>query len=375
MYTPFNKPYLSGKEMNYISQALASGKTSGDGFFTKKCQAFFEKKYGFKKCLLTTSCTSALEMAALLLNIQQGDEIIMPAYTFVSTANAFVLRGSKIVFADSYRNNPNIDPMEIEGLITPKTKAIVVVHYAGIACDMDVIMAIAQRYNLFVVEDAAHAVDSYYKDQALGGLGHLAAFSFHETKNIISGEGGMLIINDEQFLQRAEIIWEKGANRAAFFRGEVERYEWIDVGSSFLPSEITAAFLFAQLESLEDIQQKRSAIWNQYYEKLKPLENKKKIALPELPEYASNNGHIFYIVLPSFSKRQQLIGALKNEGIEAYFHYLSLHKSPFYRDRDDGRKRPNCDRFSDCLLRLPLFYELEEAEIARICKSIIFSLS
>lgn len=375
MYTPFNKPYLSGKEMNYISRALASGKISGDGFFTKECQAFFEKKYGFKKCLLTTSCTSALEMAALLLNIQQGDEIIMPAYTFVSTANAFVLRGGKIVFADSCRNNPNIDPMEIEGLITPKTKAIVVVHYAGIACDMDVIMAIAQRYNLLVVEDAAHAVDSYYKGQALGGLGHLAAFSFHETKNIISGEGGMLVINDEQFLQRAEIIWEKGANRAAFFRGEVERYEWIDVGSSFLPSEITAAFLFAQLESLEDIQQKRSAIWNQYYKKLKPLENKKKIALPELPEYASNNGHIFYIVLPSFSKRRQLIKALKNKGIEACFHYLSLHKSPFYRDRDDGRKRPNCDRFSDCLLRLPLFYELEEAEIARICESIIFSLS
>ena len=251
MKIPFNKPFLSGNETKYIEEAVRSMKISGDGIFTKKCHAFFEEKYGFLKCLLTTSCTDALEMAAILIDIQAGDEVIMPSYTFVSTANAFVLRGAKIVFADSLPDHPNIDVSKIEALITPKTKAIVPVHYGGVACDMDVIMELAKRYNLFVIEDAAQAVDSFYKGLPLGGIGHLAAFSFHETKNIISGEGGMLVINDAQFAERAEIIREKGTNRSQFYRGEVDKYGWMDIGSSFLPSDIIAAFLFAQLENLD----------------------------------------------------------------------------------------------------------------------------
>jgi len=262
---PFNKPYLTGKEAHYLYHAVYSGKISGNGMFTQKCHNFFVQRYGFKKCLLTTSCTDALEMAAILIDIKQGDEVIMPSYTFVSTANAFVLRGATIVFADSGASNPNIDAEKLESLITPKTKAIVPVHYAGIACDMDKIMALAEKYNLFVIEDAAQAIDSYYNGRPLGSIGHLAAFSFHETKNIISGEGGMLVINDERFFRRAEIIWEKGTNRAEFFRGEVNKYGWVDIGSSFLPSEIIAAFLYAQLENLDDIQLKRKSIWNKYY--------------------------------------------------------------------------------------------------------------
>lgn len=360
MKIPFNKPYLTGKEAHYLYQAVLSGKISGNGQFTKKCQQFFEKKYGFKKCLLTTSCTDALEMAAILLAIKEGDEVIMPSYTFVSTSNAFVLRGAKIVFADSCSDNPNIDPAQIEQLITPKTKAIVVVHYAGVACDMDPIMDIANQYNLFVVEDAAQAIDSYYKSKPLGGIGHLAAFSFHETKNIISGEGGMLVINDDRFLDRAEIIWEKGTNRSAFFRGEVDKYGWVDIGSSFLPSEIIAAFLYAQLENLEDIQGRRKQMWQQYNEGLESLSTNGILGLPNIPAYATNNAHMFYLVLPNTEQRQALIMALKSKGIHAVFHYLSLHLSPFYKDKHDGRSLPNCDRFADCLVRLPFYYELTE---------------
>ncbi len=254
---PFNKPYLTGKETQYIEEAVKSGKISGNGLFTQKCQTFFETEFGFKKVLLTTSCTDALEMCAILANIEFGDEVIVPSFTFVSTALAFVRQGAQIVFADSYLDNPNIDAERIEELITKNTKAIVVVHYAGIACDMDKIMAIANKYNLIVIEDAAQAIDSYYKGKPLGSIGHMAAFSFHETKNIISGEGGMLTINDEKFIDRAEIIWEKGTNRSAFFRGEIDKYNWVDIGSSFLPSEIIAAFLWAQIENLEIIQKKR----------------------------------------------------------------------------------------------------------------------
>ena len=254
---PFNKPYLSGKESQYIIEAVQSGKISGDGMFTKKCHSFFENNFGFKKCLLTTSCTDALEMAAILLDIKPGDEVIMPSYTFVSTANAFVLRGAKIIFCDSNSQNPNLDVTLIEPLISKSTKAIVAVHYAGIACDMDAIMKLAIKYNLFVVEDAAQAIDSFYKGRRLGSIGNLAAFSFHETKNIQSGEGGMLVINDDRFIKRAEIIREKGTNRSAFFRGEVDKYSWVDIGSSFLPSDIIAAFLFAQLEHIEQIQERR----------------------------------------------------------------------------------------------------------------------
>ncbi|MDR3056584.1 MAG: dTDP-4-amino-4,6-dideoxygalactose transaminase [Prevotella sp.] len=371
---PFNKPYLTGKETQYIEQAVQSGKISGNGEFTKKCQQFFEEKYDFKKCLLTTSCTDALEMCAILANIQPGDEVIIPSYTFVSTALAFVRQGAKIVFADSQVNHPNIDAEKIEALITPRTKAIVPVHYAGMACDMEKIMSLATKYNLLVIEDAAQAIDSYYtsgdKKNALGSIGHLAAFSFHETKNIISGEGGMLAINDERFIHRAEIIWEKGTNRAEFFRGEVNKYGWVDTGSSFLPSEVIAAFLWAQIEHLDEIQSKRKQIWDTYFEGLKPLADKGLLHLPEIPEYATNNAHMFYLVLNSLGERTMLIDHLKSNSILAVFHYLSLHSSDFYKDKHDGRELKNCDDFADCLVRLPLFYELSQSDIEYVIKSI-----
>jgi len=372
---PFNKPYLTGKETHYIYEAVNSGKLSGNGIFTKRCQDFFEQRYGFKKCLLTTSCTDALEMAAILCDVQPDDEVIMPSYTFVSTALAFVRQGAKIVFADSLPNHPNIDADKIEALITPRTKVIVPVHYAGIACDMDKIMALADKYNLLVVEDAAQSVDSYYyrdgaRPVSMGSIGHLSAFSFHETKNIISGEGGMLAINDERFIQRAEIIWEKGTNRAEFFRGEVNKYGWVDTGSSFLPSEVIAAFLWAQIENLDDIQNRRKLLWQLYYDGLKPLADKGYFKLPELPEYATNNAHMFYLVCNSLEDRTKLIAHLKANNILAVFHYLSLHKSDYYASKHDGRELPNCEYFTDCLIRLPLFYELGEEALDDIVKFI-----
>lgn len=366
----FNKPYLSGKETEYIRQSVESCKISGDGMFTKKCHQFLEKKYEFKKCLLTTSCTDALEMAALLIDLKEEDEVIMPSYTFVSTSNAFVLRGAKIVFADSEKDTPNIDADKVEELITPQTKAIVVVHYAGMACDMDKIMAIANKYNLFVIEDAAQAIDSFYKGKPLGSIGHLAAFSFHETKNIISGEGGMLVINEDKFVKRAEIIREKGTNRSAFFRGEIDKYGWVDIGSSFLPSDIIAAFLYAQLENLEDIQSRRKYIWNKYYEGLKELDEKNLVKIPKVPSYATNNAHMFYLVCKDIEERSALISKLKEKDINAVFHYLSLHKSPFYGQKHDGRELPNCDTYADCLVRLPFYYELKEEEIERVINTI-----
>jgi dTDP-4-amino-4,6-dideoxygalactose transaminase len=362
---PFNKPYLTGKEAHYLYQAVLSGKISGDGIFTKKCHEFLEQKYGFKKVLLTTSCTDALEMAAILIDIQPGDEVIVPSYTFVSTVNAFVLRGANIVFVDSETDNPNLDVTKLEELITPKTKAIVPVHYAGTACDMDFIMQLAEKYNLFVVEDAAQAIDSYYKKRPLGSIGHLAAFSFHETKNIISGEGGLLVINDERFIQRAEIIREKGTNRTQFFRGEVDKYGWVDIGSSFLPSDIIAAFLYAQLENLDDIQIKRKQIWNSYYEGLKSLMSK-GVVLPSIPDYATNNAHMFYIICNSLKERTGLISTLKEEGILSVFHYLSLHKSPYYLEKHKGGELINADKYTDHLLRLPFYYELENEQLNRI---------
>jgi dTDP-4-amino-4,6-dideoxygalactose transaminase len=371
MKIPFNKPFLSGNETKYIEEAVRSMKISGDGIFTKKCHGFFEEKYGFLKCLLTTSCTDALEMAAILIDIQAGDEVIMPSYTFVSTANAFVLRGAKIVFADSLPDHPNIDVSKIEALITPKTKAIVPVHYGGVACDMDVIMELATRFNLFVIEDAAQAIDSFYKGLPLGGIGHLAAFSFHETKNIISGEGGMLVINDAQFAERAEIIREKGTNRSQFYRGEVDKYGWMDIGSSFLPSDIIAAFLFAQLENLDKIQAKRIASWNSYYELLKPLADQNLFKLLHFDKDKTNNGHLFALIMPNLEERSKLLDFMRTKGILAVFHYLSLHKSPFYQEKHDGRTLENCDNFSDTLIRLPFYYELTQEEIEFICNSII----
>jgi dTDP-4-amino-4,6-dideoxygalactose transaminase len=364
----FNKPYLTGNETSYIEDAVKSGKISGNGKYTKLCQSFFEDRYQIKKALLTTSCTDALEMAAILIDLKEGDEVIMPSYTFVSTANAFVLRGAKIIFADSLPNHPNMDTSKLEALITQKTKAIVPVHYAGVACDMDEIMQLATKYNLYVIEDAAQAIDNYYiskkgEKKALGSIGHLAAFSFHETKNIISGEGGLLAINDEKFSNRAEIIWEKGTNRSAFFRGEVDKYGWVDVGSSFLPSEIIAAFLWAQLENLDTIQARRKEIWNTYYNLLQSWASKNEIALPWLPEYATNNAHMFYLVCKDLNQRTALIEQLKTNNIMAVFHYISLHTSPFYNGKHDCRELANTDRFSDCLVRLPLFYELDEKKV------------
>ncbi len=368
---PFNKPYLTGKEVHYLYQAVHSGKLSGNGVFTQQCHDFFQKRYNFKKVLLTTSCTTAIEMAALLIDIKPGDEVIIPSYTFVSTANPFILRGAKVVFADSSKAHPNIDVSKLEGLITNKTKAIIPVHYAGMACDMDEIMRIAKKHNLFVIEDAAQAIDSFYKDKPLGSLGHFGTFSFHDTKNIIAGEGGMLTINDDRFFKRAEIIWEKGTNRSAFWRGEVDKYGWVDIGSSFLPSELIASFLFAQLENLDRIQEKRKELWNLYYELLKPLEDDELILLPKVPAFSSNNGHIFYIICNSLEERTNLIAYLKNHGIYSVFHYLSLHNSPFYKDQQNGKELVNSDFYTDRLLRLPMFFELTNFEINKIAKCII----
>lgn len=367
---PFNKPYLSGKEIDYIREAVSNGHISGNGFFTKECHSFFQKKFGFEKCLLTTSCTDALEMAAILANIEPGDEIIMPSFTFVSTANAFVLRGARVVFADSNSLNPNVDASLIESLVTPKTKAIVVVHYAGVACDMDAIMQVAAKYNLLVIEDAAQAIDSYYKGKPLGSFGHFATFSFHETKNIQCGEGGMLVVNDKQFARRAEIIWEKGTNRAEFFRGEANKYGWVDVGSSFLPSDIIAAFLLAQLESLEDIQQRRQKVWNRYYQNLKQLEEKGAVKLPFIDGFATNNAHMFYLLCKDEIQRDGLIKHLRQNGYMAVFHYLPLHLSEYYKNKHDGRELPNSVRYSQTLIRLPFFYELPENDIDGVCELI-----
>ena len=363
---PFNKPYLTGKETNYIKDAVDFGRISGNGLFTKKCQEFFEGKYGFKKTFLTTSCTDALEMCAILADIKVGDEVIIPSYTFVSTALAFVRQGAKIIFADSCDQLPNIDADKLELLITKKTKAIVPVHYGGIACDMDPIMALAAKYNLLVIEDAAPAIDSYYKERPLGSIGHMAAFSFHETKNINSGEGGLLVINDERFIKRAEIVWEKGTNRAAFFRGEVDSYSWVDIGSSFLPSEIVAAYLWAQLNEMGMIQAKRKRIGELYDAGLTTWAKEHGIDLPYLPGYASYNGHSFYLVCNTSSERDRLIEYLNSHEINAVFHYQSLHKSPYYAAKHKGEDLLNSNRFSDQLVRLPFYYELTDEEVQRI---------
>lgn len=386
---PFNKPFLTGKEAHYIYQAVYSGKLSGNGVYTKKCQKFFEEHYGFKKALMTTSCTDALEMAALLCDIKPGDEVIAPSYTFVSTVLAFVRQGAKIVFCDSCKDNPNIDPDKIEALITEKTKLIIPVHYAGVACDMDRIMEIANQNNLLVVEDAAQAIDSYYKGRTLGSIGHIGCFSFHETKNIIAGEGGLLTINDDRFIRRSEIIWEKGTNRSEFFRGEVNKYGWVDTGSSFLPSEIISAFLWAQIENMDMIQTRRKEIWEMYHDGLKSLSDKGFLNLPNIPEFATNNAHMFYIVCRSLKERSALIKHLRENDILSVFHYLSLHKSGYYVNHPESRPNncqtvepigdeqqvvgldlPNCDRFADCLLRLPMFYELTNEDAERIIESI-----
>jgi len=371
---PFCKPFLHGRELVYIAEAVSSGHISGDGKFTQRCHSFFEDRYGFLKTLLTTSCTDALEMCAILLRIAPGDEIIMPSYTFVSTANAFALRGAKIVFADSSTDHPNIDAEQIEALITPNTKAVVAVHYAGNACEMDQIMSIAQRYNVAVVEDAAQAIDSFYFDAPLGSLGTMATFSFHETKNVISGEGGLLVLNESSYIERAEIIREKGTNRSSFFRSEVDKYGWVDIGSSFLPADIIAAYLYAQLEYLDSIQARRKEIWERYWSNLVNNLDRFDVQLPKVPKWSSNNGHMFYLICRDIDHRTKLIHLLRKDRIGAVFHYLPLHKSPYFTAKHDGRSLPNSEHFSDCLLRLPFYFELTNTDVDYICERLITNL-
>lgn len=383
----FNRPFLTGNEINYINDVLSGGKICGNGVYTQKCQNFFKERLGSIKCLLTTSCTDALEMCAMLADIKPGDEVIVPSYTFVSTALAFTRQGARVIFADSLTSHPCVDPESVERLITPKTKAVVVVHYAGVACDMDVFKRIAREHNLLLIEDAAQAVDSYYlskddiskkdvsKEDAgkegcpLGSIGDLAAFSFHETKNIQCGEGGLLSINNPSLVRRAEILWEKGTNRAEFFRGEINKYGWVDTGSSFLPNEYTAAFLWAQLEQMTQIQQWRKELWNRYYNN---LFGKTPLKMPFLPDYATNNAHMFYVTTQTPAERTALIQHLKDNGINAVFHYLSLHKSKFAVDNGmGGANLPMADYYTDCLVRLPLFGALTGQEVDYVTKSII----
>lgn len=362
----FNRPFLTGREVNYINEVLSGGKICGNGNYTQRCQNLFLERLGSKKCLLTTSCTDALEMCALLADIKPGDEVIVPSYTFVSSALAFTRQGAKVVFADSLATHPNVDPVDVERLITPKTKAIVVVHYAGVACRMDAFKRLARENGLLLIEDAAQAVDSFYISESgerspLGSIGDLAAFSFHETKNIQCGEGGLLAINNPTLVRRAEIIWEKGTNRAEFFRGEINKYGWVDTGSSFLPNEYTAAFLWAQLEQMQQIQQRRREIWNRYYNNLK---DRTPLTLPFIPEYATNNAHMFYVTTATPRERTELIKHLKENGINAVFHYLSLHKSKYAVDNGmGGAELAKADYYTDCLLRLPLFGALTDGEV------------
>lgn len=367
---PFNKPFLAGHELDYIRQALAQGKLSGNGYFTRQSQDFLKARYGLQQALLTTSGTAALEMAALLLDIQPGDEVIVPSFTFTSTANAFVLRGAKIVFADSLPHHPNLDTTQVEALITPRTRAIVPVHYAGVACDMAPLLALASRHELFVVEDAAQAIESTYQGRPLGSIGHLAAFSFHETKNIIAGEGGLLAINDARFAARAEILWEKGTNRAAFSRGEVARYQWVDIGSSYLPSELTAAYLWGQLQELTAIQERRFQQWQQYYNALQELQRTGCCTLPWLPAYGQHNAHIFYLLCRTQSERDELIRHLGRQQILAVSHYQPLHSSPFYQLRHDGRLLPHATAHAQRLVRLPLYFELDAASQQRVIDAV-----
>ncbi|QFS45337.1 dTDP-4-amino-4,6-dideoxygalactose transaminase [Nostoc sphaeroides] len=363
MPTPFNKPFATGKEIDYIQQAIKNGHLSGNGMFTKRCQTWLEQTIGCQKALLTHSCTAALEMSAILANLQVGDEVIMPSYTFVSTANAFVLRGVVPVFVDIRPDTLNIDETKIESAITEKTKAIVPVHYAGVSCEMDVIMDIAKFYQLLVIEDNAQGIGSTYKGQPLGSFGNLSALSFHETKNLISGEGGALLVNDPSLIERSEIIWEKGTNRGQFFRGEVDKYTWVDVGSSYLPSELISAFLWSQFEDNEMIMAKRLSIWETYDRAFYELEKMGKVRRPIIPNYCQHNAHLYYLLLNSLQERTDLIHYLKFYKIQSVFHYIPLHSSPagIHYGRVEGTMK-NTNTTSDCLLRLPLWINLDNVD-------------
>lgn len=367
---PFNIPLVTGREEQYLQKVLSGEKFSGDGIFTSKCQSWLENQTGALKALLTSSCTHALELAAMLINVQPGDEIIMPSFTFVSTANAFVLRGAKIVFIDIDPATMNMDVNLLEDLITERTKAIVPVHYAGVGCDMDKIMQIAERHNLFVIEDAAQCIRASYRDKSLGSIGHMGTLSFHETKNIQCGEGGALLVNDERFLERAEIIREKGTNRKKFLRGEIDKYTWVDIGSSYLPDELNAAFLYAQLESVDEITEKRLDIWHWYYEALKPLIEKESIEIQSVPPESTPNGHLFYIKLANRDQRQELIERLREGGIQAVFHYIPLHSSKAGKKYGYMESDTFTNRDSKRLLRLPFYATLEKNEIEKITEII-----
>lgn len=368
---PYNIPAIIGTEIKYVEEAIKLNKFSGDGVFTAKCSLWFRNKFNASNVLLTTSCTHALEMAAILADIQPGDEVIMPSYTFVSTANAFVLRGAKVVFIDVRPDTMNMNEALIESAITSKTKAIVPVHYAGVACEMDAIMRLAEKYGLIVIEDAAQAVMSKYNGKYLGTIGHIGCYSFHETKNYNCGEGGAILINDPRFLEKAEIIREKGTNRSRFFRGEVDKYSWVDIGSSYLPSELNAAFLYAQLEHAEQINNKRIGLWNAYYRELRELSLQGKIELPYVPSNCQHNGHLFYIKLKDLDERTELIEYLKRHNIQAVFHYVPLHSSEagISYSRFEGIDHYTT-KDSERLLRLPLFYSLEESVVVDICREI-----
>lgn len=372
---PFNKPYMTGKEMDNIAKAHFVGHLSGDGVFTKKCNAWLEERTGSFKALLTHSCTAALEMAAILANLQPGDEVILPSYTFVSTANAFVMRGAIPVFVDIREDTLNIDETKIEFAITKRTRAIIPVHYAGVACEMDAIMAIAKKHQLLVIEDAAQAIMSSYKGRPLGSIGHFGCLSFHETKNIIAGEGGALLINDPFFSDRAEIIWEKGTNRSQFFRGQVDKYTWVDIGSSYLPSELVAAFLWAQMEEADEITNRRLAIWNKYHQAFSGLQSSRKVRLPIVPAECLHNAHMYYLILPDLSTRTAFIEFLKKRKISAVFHYIPLHSSMA------GKVIGRCsgtlvetDHISDCLVRLPLWIDMgiEVDEVIKCVQEFFF---
>jgi len=368
---PFNKPYLTGQELGYIAEAHHRGQLAGDGYFTKQCNAWLEQRTGCSKALLTHSCTAALEMAALLSDIQPGDEVILPSYTFVSTANAFVLRGGVPIFVDIRTDTLNIDETLIEAAITPRTKVIVAVHYAGVSCEMDTIMAIARRHQLIVVEDAAQAILARYKGRPLGSIGDFGCYSFHETKNIISGEGGALLINNSSFADRAEIIREKGTNRARFFQGKVDKYSWVDIGSSYLPGELIAAFLWAQMEQADAITAKRIRAWESYYQKLRYLEQKGCARLPTVPGACSHNAHLFYLITASLSERSRLIEYMKREGIHCVFHYVPLHSSEFMANQQaqSTDSLRITEDLAQRLIRLPLWINVDADAVATAIES------
>ncbi|MBM3430497.1 MAG: dTDP-4-amino-4,6-dideoxygalactose transaminase [Bacteroidetes bacterium] len=366
---PFNKPYVTGNEISYIQEVISLGKIASNGKFTEKCERFFEERYGFKRALLTTSCTTALEMAALLIDIKLGDEIIVPSYTYVSTANVFEKLGGKIVFADACAEFPNLDPDNLEKLITPNTKAIVPMHYGGVSCDMERIMKIAERHQLYVIEDAAMSIDNTYENKYIGSIGHFAAFSFHETKNISCGEGGLLVVNDPKFIERAEILRDKGTNRKQFLNGAIDKYEWVDIGGSFAPNEFTAAYLFSQLEEIDFIQRKRMEIWNTYACEFEKIQSS-LVEIPKIPAHSRTNGQGFFVVCNSKDSRDSLIAFMAKKDIQLSFHYQALHQSKYYLSRNPEISLPNAERFSDCLVRFPLFTDLQVQDVEQICKEL-----